>query len=135
MLQCVAVRCIMLQCIATNFRTVLHSGQCLQHMRCILVDMGWLRLVGFLKSVVSFAKEPYKRDDILQTRKSSYSLIPSFSLPNQPIFRFLFLSLSLPPSLFHTHTHTLFTSLFRSRARLRTLSLSLLLSLIPHLSL
>jgi len=28
--------------------------------------MGWLRLVGFLKSQVSFAKEPYKTDDILQ---------------------------------------------------------------------
>jgi len=30
--------------------------------------MGWLRLVGSLKSYVSFAKEPYKRDDILQKR-------------------------------------------------------------------
>jgi len=28
--------------------------------------MGWLRLVGSLKLHVSFAKEPYKRDDILQ---------------------------------------------------------------------
>jgi len=31
-------------------------------------DMGWLRLVGSLKLQVSFAKEPYKRDDILQKR-------------------------------------------------------------------
>ena len=30
--------------------------------------MGWLRLVGSLKRQVSFAKEPYKRDDILQKR-------------------------------------------------------------------
>jgi len=30
--------------------------------------MGWLRLVGSLKYQVSFAKEPYKRDDILQKR-------------------------------------------------------------------
>jgi len=30
--------------------------------------MGWLRLVGSLKLQVSFAKEPYKRDDILQQR-------------------------------------------------------------------
>jgi len=30
--------------------------------------MGWLPLVGSLKLQVSFAKEPYKRDDILQTR-------------------------------------------------------------------
>jgi len=30
--------------------------------------MGWLRLVGSLKLQVSLAKEPYKRDDILQKR-------------------------------------------------------------------
>ena len=29
---------------------------------------GWLRLVGSIKLYVSFAKEPYKRDDILQKR-------------------------------------------------------------------
>jgi len=32
------------------------------------VGMGWLRLVGSLKLYVSFAKEPYKRDYILQKR-------------------------------------------------------------------
>jgi len=31
-------------------------------------NMGWLRLVGSLKLQVSFAKEPYKRDYILQKR-------------------------------------------------------------------
>jgi len=30
--------------------------------------MGWLRLVGSLKLYVSFAKETYKRDEILQKR-------------------------------------------------------------------
>jgi len=30
--------------------------------------MAWLRLVGSLKLQVSFAKEPYQRDDILQKR-------------------------------------------------------------------
>jgi len=30
--------------------------------------MGWLWLVGSLKWQVSFAKEPYKRDDIMQKR-------------------------------------------------------------------
>jgi len=30
--------------------------------------MGWLRLVDSLKLWVSFTKEPYKRDDILQKR-------------------------------------------------------------------
>ena len=34
-------------------------------LRCIT---GWLRLVGSLKLQVSFAKEPYKRDYILQKR-------------------------------------------------------------------
>jgi len=33
-----------------------------------VASMGWLRLVGSLKLQVSFAKEPYKRDDILQKR-------------------------------------------------------------------
>ena len=31
--------------------------------------MGWLRLVSSIKLQVSFAKEPYKRDDILQKRR------------------------------------------------------------------
>ena len=30
--------------------------------------MEWLPLVGSLKLLVSFSKEPYKRDDILQKR-------------------------------------------------------------------
>jgi len=30
--------------------------------------MRWLRVVGSLRLYVSFAKEPYKRDDILQKR-------------------------------------------------------------------
>ena len=33
-----------------------------------IAHMGWLRLVGSLKLQVAFAKEPYKRDDILQKR-------------------------------------------------------------------
>ena len=31
-------------------------------------DVGWLQLVGSLKLYVTFAKEPYKRDYILQKR-------------------------------------------------------------------
>jgi len=37
-------------------------------MMHVLCAMGWLRLVGSLKSQVSFVKETYKRDDILQKR-------------------------------------------------------------------
>ena len=36
------------------------------------VAMGWLRLVGSLKSYVSFAKEPYKKNDILQKRYTCF---------------------------------------------------------------
>jgi len=39
--------------------------QCTTHVRD---NMGWLRLVGSLKLYVSFAKEPYKRDNILTKR-------------------------------------------------------------------
>ena len=35
---------------------------------CGDIGMGWLRLVGSLKLYVSLAKEPYKRDYILQKR-------------------------------------------------------------------
>ena len=34
----------------------------------MMAYMGWLRLVGSLKTYVFFAKEPYKRDDNLQKR-------------------------------------------------------------------
>ena len=34
----------------------------------VALYMGWLRLVGSLKLMVSFAKEPYKRDNCLQKR-------------------------------------------------------------------
>jgi len=38
------------------------------HMPIPMPYMGWLRVVGSLKLQVSFAKEPYKRDEILQKR-------------------------------------------------------------------
>ena len=38
------------------------------HYYWVLQSMGWLQLVGSLKLEVSFAKEPNKRDDILQKR-------------------------------------------------------------------
>ena len=33
-----------------------------------IIDIGWQRLIGSFKVQVSFAKEPYKRDHILQRR-------------------------------------------------------------------
>ena len=40
------------------------------HRAVLLVHtyMGWLRLVGPLQTYVSFAKKPYKTEDILQKR-------------------------------------------------------------------
>jgi len=52
------------------FATVLRTLWCVVCAKVcsVLCTMGWLRLVGFLKLLVSFAKEPYKRDDNLQKR-------------------------------------------------------------------
>ena len=43
--------------------------------------MGWLRLVGSLKLLVSFAKEPYKTDDILQKRPIILRSLPIVATP------------------------------------------------------
>jgi len=43
--------------------------------------MGWLRLVGSLKLQVSFAKEPYKTDDILQKRPMIWRGLPIVATP------------------------------------------------------
>jgi len=44
-------------------------------------DMGWLQLVGSIKLSVSFAKEPYKRDDILQKRPRIVSILLTVATP------------------------------------------------------
>ena len=44
---------------------------------CKARSMGWLRLVGSLKLEVSFEKEPYKRDDILQKRPIILRSLPT----------------------------------------------------------
>jgi len=43
--------------------------------------MGWLRLVGSLNLQVSFAKEPYKRDYILQKRPANLRSLLSVAAP------------------------------------------------------
>jgi len=43
--------------------------------------MGWLRLVGSIKSQVSFAKEPYKRNCILQKRPIILSILLTIATP------------------------------------------------------
>ena len=53
------------------------------HMRARYMrqPMGWLRSVGSIKLQVSFAKEPYKRDDILQKRPITLSIPLTVATP------------------------------------------------------
>ena len=44
-------------------------------------DMGWLWLVGWIKLQVSFAKETYKRDAILQKRPIILSILLTVATP------------------------------------------------------
>jgi len=44
-------------------------------------DVGWLRLVGSIQLQVSFAKESYKRDDILQKRHIILSILLTVATP------------------------------------------------------
>jgi len=58
----------------------LHSTECLSPIH-IHIHMGWLQLVGSIKLYVSFAKEPYKRDDILQKRPVILSILLTVAIP------------------------------------------------------
>ena len=82
-----------------------------------LHDMGWLRLVGSLKLQVTFAKEPYKRDAILQKRRTILKSLqvvitpqnPQRSLHGRNVFylsRFLSHSLSCSERDINIYIHT-----------------------------
>jgi len=43
--------------------------------------MGWLQSVGSIKLQVSFAKEPYKRDEILHKRPAILSILLTVATP------------------------------------------------------
>jgi len=99
-----------------------------------MIDMGWLRSVGPLKSYVSFAKERYKRDYILQKRPIFLRSLRITATPYDIIDTHLFRVYSQCVSVWvfkcvgaclwvgvgvckythtHTHTHThIFSSLF-----------------------
>ena len=51
--------------------------------RTHLADLGWLRSVGSIKLQVSFAKEPYKRANILQKRPIILSILLTVATPYQ----------------------------------------------------
>ena len=94
--------------------------------------MGWLRLVGSFKLQVSFAKEPYIRDEILQKRPIILRSLLIIA-QHQPSFEFdhsksIFLSLSL--SLSRSRCHHLPSTFSPTRS----LSLFLVASLFRFLS-
>jgi len=63
---CACVRACVCVCVRERARE--REGECVFYHCQSARDTGWLRLVGSLKLYVSFAKEPYKRDYILQER-------------------------------------------------------------------
>ena len=71
--------------------------------RCV---MGWLRLVGSLKLQVSFAKEPYKTDDILQKRRIILRSLLIEATPYTPLVHVMFLLDSSLHIRIYIYTHT-----------------------------
>ena len=67
--------------------------------------MGWLWLVGSIKLYASFAKEPYKRDDILQKRPIILSILLTVATPYVYII-VCFIGLSYIQGTQHTFVHT-----------------------------
>ena len=60
-----------LEFLCSNFKSIFavvmsHTRGCFAHAP--FSAMGWLQLVGSFNLLVSFAKEPYKIDDILEKR-------------------------------------------------------------------
>ena len=87
-LQCVAVRCSVLQCVAVCCSAIqpitLYAGHIHPYPSDPMISwspMGWLQLVGSIKSYVSFAKELYKRDDIPQKRPIIVSILLTVATP------------------------------------------------------
>jgi len=54
--------------------------------------MGWLQIVGSFKALVSFAKEPYKRDDILQKRPITLRSLLIVATPYLKVLSRVFIS-------------------------------------------
>ena len=62
----------------------------------------WLRLVGSFKLYVAFAKEPYKRDDILQRRpiilRSLLTVATPYDFSKSQLYSYLYRRLSSGPN-------------------------------------
>jgi len=85
--------------------------------------MGWLWLVGSIELQVSFAKEPYKRDFILQKRPIILSILLSVATPYELCITFgSWRQISSTYSFFDESSHglcrgSLFRRLFREHHR------------------
>jgi len=75
--------------------------------------MGWLWLVGSIKWWVSFAKEPYKRDDILQERRIILSnlltVATSYRLSKEPYIGFYYMWSATPQICTCVYTKNILT--------------------------
>jgi len=68
-----------------------------------LLTIGWLRSVGSIKLLVSFAKEPYKRDHILQKRPMILSILLTVATPYRKRLQSWF-SRNISPQIFFQAT-------------------------------
>ena len=72
-LQCDALCCSVLQCVAVRYSASQCIAMCCSVLQCVIASIrnrgyGEATISRLLKSTGSFAKELYKRDDILQKR-------------------------------------------------------------------
>ena len=73
-----------------------------------VAHMGWLRLVGFSKLWVSFAKEPYKKDYILQKRPIILRSLLIVATPYQRVMLHIWTGLVIHMNEFcHAHEHVI----------------------------
>jgi len=77
-----------------------------------LYGMGWLRLVGSLIFQVSFAKEPYKRDYILQKRPMVLRSLLIVATPYVYMYLYAWYNMYTPAS---SRSHTSSTSGYSDR--------------------
>jgi len=76
------VVCVLQQCVLQGVCCSVCVLQCVcVAVRCSDVLMGWLWLVGSIKLQVSFAKEPNKRDNILQKGPIILSILLTVATP------------------------------------------------------
>jgi len=90
----------------TNTQTHQRTHEQIRHLsHSCCIPMGWLRSVASLKLYVSFAKEPYKQDCILQKRPIIVRSLLIVATPYVPVAYICISTHSFSHN--HTHAHTL----------------------------